>query len=168
MNRVVGYRRLAAGSSLRVIGGVLLGLAGLLAVLVVVVLMVTIPMVVTGVDSSIVRNVVIGGAVVVLCPLILGILMLVGVFDSPLRKISAPDGVAWVLQPGGVLVRTDRGETLIPWSAARFDRVPVAGLPGVRLSGPGVEVAYPEPGLSHNLGQLLALAARYAEERPLR
>lgn len=167
MDVVVGYRRPAATAH-NVIGAVLLGSAALVFVLTFVAILFTIPMVVTGMDSSMVDRIGITGGVVMAVLIAGGILCLTGILQGPIRKISAPYGIAWVLQPGGALVRTDRGEARIPWAAARFDRVPVAGLPGVRLSGPGVEVAYPEVGLSHNLGQIMFLAGRYANERPTR
>ncbi|NNG20333.1 hypothetical protein HJ590_12295 [Naumannella sp. ID2617S] len=92
--------------------------------------------------------------------LVSGILLLVRKSGGQGRGITAPNGIAWVLQPPGVLVPLPGREARIPWHQVRFERTQVAGRPGVRCTGPGVDVAYPEAGLSLNHQQLDAEARR--------
>lgn len=97
--------------------------------------------------------------------LALGAMLLVRSSGSQLSKISAPHGVAWVLQRGGVLVPRPEGEARIPWQQVRFERTPVAGRPGIRCAGPGVDVAYPEAGLSLTHQQIESEARRISSGR---
>ncbi|NNG20332.1 hypothetical protein HJ590_12290 [Naumannella sp. ID2617S] len=98
-------------------------------------------------------------------PSLLGLLLIAGgvlalTLRSPLARSSAPNGVAWVLEPLGVMVPLPGREARIPWHQVRFQRTQVAGGPGVRCTGPGVDVAYPEAGLSLNHQQLDVEARR--------
>lgn len=101
------------------------------------------------------------GLVVVLA----GVLVLAGAFAPKHTKIQAPRGVAWVLERGGVMVPLPGRDVRIPWSQVRFEPTTVAGRPGVRVVGPGVDQAYPGEGLSMGYEQIDAEARRIASGR---
>lgn len=74
----------------------------------------------------------------------------------------APNGVAWVLQRGGVLVPLEGRAARVPWHQVRFEPAHVAGKPGIRVVGPGVDRAYVAADLSHDLAAIDAQARRMA------
>ncbi|GAB3715033.1 hypothetical protein [Mariniluteicoccus flavus] len=100
------------------------------------------------------------GAIIAL----VGALVAAGVLASG-TKLKAPNGVAWVLQPGGVLLFDGPREVRIPWREVRFDRGTLGGKPSVICGNGRVRREYPERGLSLTLDQHDAEARRLSAGR---
>ncbi|GAB3624686.1 hypothetical protein GCM10027418_27710 [Mariniluteicoccus endophyticus] len=162
MDVVVGYRKVSGGSAGRIVGGVV-GAVGLLLVLAAVGGFVAgFHLLLTREIGHALSAIIHGG--LGLCLLVVGIVVATTT-GSKAAKIAAPRGVAWVLERGGVMVPLPGRDVRIPWSQVRFEPTTVAGKPGVRVLGPGVDQAYPAEGLSMGFEQIDAEARRIASGR---